>query len=92
MTHLHRRSYEESFQHLPRPRATEPNSDVNHPPSPAVNDLKKAFKRLGRMYMRLQRPPLAKDMETIWKFKKRINFEDFVLWKEQVGIKKESYV
>ena len=27
-------------------------------------------------------------METIWKFKKHIDFEDFVLWKEQVGIKR----
>lgn len=44
------------------------------------------------MYMKLQRPPPAKEMETIWKFKKHIDFEDFVLWKEQVGIKKGSYV
>jgi hypothetical protein len=26
-------------------------------------------------------------METIWKFKEHIDFEDFVLWKGQVGIK-----
>jgi hypothetical protein len=38
--------------------------------------------------MRLQRPPPAIDMETIWKFKKYIDFEDFVLWKDQVGIKR----
>lgn len=40
------------------------------------------------MYMRLQRPPSGKEMETIWKFKKHIDFEDFVLWKEQIGIKR----
>jgi hypothetical protein len=38
--------------------------------------------------MRLQCLPPAKDMETIWKFKKYFDFEDFVLWKDQVGIKK----
>ena len=66
--------------------ATKSNSDMDHPP--AVSDVKKAFKGLCRMYMRLQRPPPAKEMETIWKFKKHIDFEDFVLGKEQVGIKR----
>ena len=40
------------------------------------------------MYIKLQHPPPVKDMETIWKFKKHINFEDFVSWKDQVGIKR----
>jgi hypothetical protein len=92
MSHLRRREYEESLQHpvgessTASSLATEPTSDMNRPP--AVDNSKKAFKRLCRMYMRLQRPPPTKDMETIWKFKNHIDFEDFVLWKEQVGIKR----
>ena len=48
----------------------------------------KTFKRLCRIYLRLQRSPSAKDMESIWRFKRYIDFEDFVVWKQQVGLKR----
>jgi hypothetical protein len=55
----------------------------------AVKDSEKAFKRVCRMYVHeTSASAPAKGVEMIWKFKKYIDFEDFVLWKDQVGIKK----
>jgi hypothetical protein len=49
--------------------------------------VEKTFKRLSRWYMTHQRPPSPQQMQPLWNGKANIDFEDFVQWKAEVGLK-----
>jgi hypothetical protein len=58
----------------------------NDAPDPQTT--KKAFKKLCRWYLKNQRIPSPERMQILWDARAEIHFEDYVVWKDEVGLKR----
>jgi hypothetical protein len=56
--------------------------------APAKTEIKTLFKKLCRKYLKTQTPPTDKEMEPLWEMREHIDFEDIVVWRDEVGVKK----
>src|SRR5271156_3715606 len=55
---------------------------------PARSEIKTLFKKLCRLYMKRQTPPMNQEMEPLWKMQEYVEFEDIVAWRDEVGVRK----
>jgi hypothetical protein len=56
--------------------------------APAKTEIKTLFKKLCRKYLKTQTPPTDKEMEPLWEMREYIDFEDIMVWRDEVGVKK----
>jgi hypothetical protein len=63
-------------------------STASKPEHPTQKEVKLLFKKLCRRYQKRQTPLADHEMEPLWMLRDHLNFEDFITWRDQVGVKK----
>jgi hypothetical protein len=57
--------------------------------APIKTEIKTLFKKLYRKYLKTQTPSIDKEIESLWEMREYIDFEDIIIWRDEVDVKKD---